>query len=110
MPYDCASAWRRQLEDMDKQDSKQSYHLENKIYPHGLFNLTSNPHFSLFSQKRKLCAIYNVLQNYRPVIKTSIWYLETQGLVLFDTHSGLVHQIDLAKRHVQILETCCDNT
>ena len=53
--------WRAQLKDMDDEDNEFQFVMRNKIYPNGLFNLTSNPLFSIYSLARRLKAINTIL-------------------------------------------------
>ena len=59
--------WRAQLKDMDDEDNEFQVVMRNKIYPNGLFNLTSNPLFSIYSLTRKLKAINTILSSERNV-------------------------------------------
>ena len=63
------SMWREQMKDMDAEYRKCISVLNKQIYPDGLFNLTSNPDFYIYSLNRKLQAINTILSQEKNVRK-----------------------------------------
>ena len=85
--------WRAQLKDMDDEDNEFQFVMRNKIYPNGLFNLASNPLFSIYSLTRKLKAINTILS----------YYDMHHHIVYFESKYNLYHKADLNNRQVNIL-------
>lgn len=101
------SMWREQMKDMDAEDRKFISMLNKKIYPNGLFNLTSNPLFYIYSLNRKLKAINTILSQEKYVRKEGIYYDTLNNVVYFKAYCNLYHKCDLNTRQVQILPNDC---
>ena len=95
--------WRAQLKDMDDEDNEFQFVMRNKIYPNGLFNLTSNPLFNIHSLTRKLKAINTILSSERNVKKKGIYYDMLHHVVYFESKYNLYHKADLNTKQVSIL-------
>ena len=81
--------WRSQLKDMDEEGDEFQFVMRNKIYPTGLFNLTSNPLFRIYSLTRKLKAINTILSSERNVRKKVIYYDMHHHIVYFESKYNL---------------------
>ena len=53
MYMDSYNAWEEQIRELNKDDEMHNYILANKIYPSGLFNLTSCPIYNSYSRSKK---------------------------------------------------------
>ena len=104
MPYSLTTAWEEQLREMDAQDREGHFKMRNKIYPNGLFTLTSNPLFELYSLHRKLKAIYQMLRQQQFVKQDTIYYNDRTKVVFFDTAWGLHQMCTLHDQQVRIIE------
>ena len=104
MPYSFASAWEEQVKEMEAQDKADQFKMRNNIYPNGLFNLTSNPLFELYSFHSKLCAINTILRQQRFVKQGTIYYDDRSKDVYFDCAFGLHHRCTLNNQQVQLIE------
>ena len=78
------TSWSEQLEDMEKEDTYHGHLLSNKVYPNGLFNLTSNPIFNLYNERRRIKAIVNILEHDDRINRRSI---------LYDRHNHVVFSL-----------------
>ena len=95
--------WRAQLKDMDDEDNEFQFVMRNKIYPNGLFNLTSNPFFSIYSLTRKLKAINTILSSERNVKRKGIYYDMHHHIVYFEPKYNIYHKSDLNTKQFNIL-------
>ena len=96
-------SWNEQLKDMENEDTYHEHLLSNKIYPNGLFNLTSNPIFNVYNEKRRIKAIINVMEHDDRINRRSILYDRHSHIVYFLTKDNLFHKVDLHTKQVRIL-------
>ena len=95
--------WRAQLKDMDDEDNEFQFVMRNKIYPNGLFNLTSNPLFSIYSLTRKLKAINTILSSEMTVKRKSTYYDMHYRIVYFGSKYIMYHKADKNTKQVSNL-------
>ena len=65
---------KEQIKDMDDEDRLYEFIMRHKHYPNGLFNLTSNPMFYLYSRKQRIDAINIILRTDNVIKSNSIFY------------------------------------
>ena len=96
-------SWNEHLEDMRLEEHYHEHMLSKKMFPNGLFNLTSNHIFKLYNEKRRIKAIINIMEHDRNINKRSILYDLRNHIVYFRTKDNLFHKVDLHTRQVWIL-------
>lgn len=94
--------WIEQMEDMDEEDRYHEFVMSKKLYPSGLFNLTSNPLFFLRSRSGRISAIRDVLTTEREIKSKSIFYDKANEVVFFETVHNLRHRCDIRSKQIKI--------
>ena len=91
MYMDSYNAWEEQIRELNKDDEMHNYILANKIYPSGLFNLTSCPIYNSYSRSKKIKAIITILQHYNKIILNTVHVDMNNSIVHFKSTNHLYH-------------------
>ena len=94
--------WKEQIKDMDDEDRYHEFIIRHKHYPNGLFNLTSNPMFYLYSRKQRIDAINIILRTDNVIKSNSIFYDKMNDVVFFQTKHNLQHRCDIMTKQVKV--------
>ena len=93
--------WDEQMKDMDSEDRYHDYIKNNKIYPRGLFNVSSNPIFNTLSWARRVTTVRHIILTNGDVKKHTIFYDPNNNVVFFETTKGVRHKCDMERKYIQ---------